>query len=532
MAIQSNIGLFGIPNGIGKFSSSFQLSNFFPSTYFTPSRLTMDVVRPRPDSDVTGVISYDHRGYVGIETVIKISVKGGAYPFVLENITMPTGATVGATVFDNDYLVIRYTPSANGTFSFSVDVVDQQMTRITRTWTMTVSETWVVFAGPAGNDTTGLGTKLMPYLTVAKAFEVTTGGKSLCLLNGTYGLTAGGLSMSSSGINSIFSETNRGATIDAATITTAFHGRHFYLNSPHCYIGGLRFTNPSTAGANPRWFSDESGTCSRVFMDNCYFNNNGRIGTDNNDNVSCFFLGGNASEALRRSYVTQTRCDFLGFVGVGNGWSSIDMYITENCVIEQNTFQSQVGSGTATAAVVWMKGAANKEVTIRRNEFLDYWSGNIIDMYVANTTLADNVTGNMEVSYNVIRGNDTASDAALVWCRGSQDGARLPLYMYRNTVVGRVVIHKRGYTVTFSSESDVIIHNHTNTDPHKIYVYDPNDGDNNYRPLSWMASLTSSVTNYELHLTSSTGVLDSALKLIGASRTSWLGRRGHEIYKP
>ena len=511
------------------------VSPYFPAGYFVTAQLPMTVVRPRPNSEVIGLLSYDHNGYVGVETRIKVTVQGGAFPFFIENAVLPVGATMGNTFFDTDYMIFKYTPTALGNQNVSFDIVDQDGTRKSVSWTINVNIDWVRFASPTGSDTTGNGSYAAPYATIEKAFTVTTGGRALCLKDGTYALTGGSKSMGSSFINSMFSENPRGATIDGALMDAPL-GRHFYLNTPHCHIGGIRFINPSQLGTDPRWFSDEGGICSSVFMDNCYFDINGRLGLNNGDNISCFFLGGSASagSSFRRLYVAQTRCEFTRFIGAGNGWSSVDMYVTQHAVIEGNTFDTQIGNGTASAGTLWIKGACNNQVTVRQNEFKDYWSGTLIDLSSSNITLEDNVTGNFEVCYNIVRGNDSAAngDGAITIARGSQSGARLPYYMYRNTVIGRVWISKRDYSVTFSSDSDIIIHNHTNVDPWKIYVDDNNDPWNQYRPFSWSPSLTATVQRYELHLTSAVGVLDTALKLTGASRTSWLGKRGAEIYKP
>ena len=504
------------------------ISPYFPAGYFVTAQLPMTVVRPRPNVDVVGMLSYDHNAYVGIETRIKVTVQGGAFPFFIENAILPSGATMGNTYFDTDYMIFKYTPSALGNQNVSFDIVDQDGTRKSVSWTINVNVDWVRFVAASGNDSTGTGSYAAPWATIEQANTAMTGGRALCLKDGTYTLTTAGKVMSSSKFNSIFAEHERGATVDGSGIVTANNGRHFYINSPSTFIGGIRFINPTTAGDNPRWFSDENTACNNTWMDNCYFDIAGRMGVVNDDNVSCFFLGGNAADPARRSNVAQTRNDFVGFIGVANGWSCIDYYCTDHVVIENNTFESQVGGGTTSAGTLWVKGAANTFTSIRSNEFKDYWSGTLIDIYIANTTGEDNVTGNVEVCYNIVRG----TGGSVIIARGSQSGARLPVYMYRNTIIGSVSISYRTFPVTFSSDSDIIIHNYTNVDPWKIYVFDPNDPDGVYRPFSYMSSLTGSVMNYELHLTSATGVLDTALKLTGASRTSWLGKRGAEIYKP
>ena len=181
------------------------------------------------------------------------------------------------------------------------------------------------------------------------------------------------------------------------------------------------------------------------------------------------------------------------------------------------------------AGVILIKGIANKNLSIRLNETTDTWSGSFLDIYMAGQASTDYITGNIEFCYNKLRGSNNYNDALIQIARADQTGARLPVWSYRNTVYGRYFINNRSYAVTFTSENDVVIHNHTNADPFKIYVTWDNDPQNVYRPLSFMSSLTASVTGYEVHKLPSDNAVDASLNLQGAYRTSYLGSHGAEV---
>lgn len=224
-----------------------------------------------------------------------------------------------------------------------------------------------------------------------------------------------------------------------------------------------------------------------------------------------------------RKYISQTRCEFDGFRQAGaNGWSAIDTFGTSWFVVEGNSFTNQF-SGTTSSGVIWVKGAGSIYGDIRRNTFDASFTAYVIDIYIA--AVADSASGNIDVSYNLINGSGGIS-----FLRASQSYIRLPVWSRRNTVrQSGVYLFNWGYAATVNSASDVIQSTYTTTDAWKVYRKDTNAPPYE-KPLTSTTNITYSVTNYECQQNS--GVIDSNGLLTGLYRTNYLGRRGHEIYKP
>jgi len=501
----------------GKLQSgaAFPESLKFPAGYFEPSVMPMTVVRPATNSETIGFYSADHYGYVGRESQIRICIQGGAYPYAPVAELLPSGATLGTDPNSADYMLVKFTPASNATYSFRVRVFDQEGNSVVRAWSMVVNTAWCVFVSPSGNDTTGTGTKALPWATVTKAItEVQgSGGKAVILEDGTYNDVQGGLNT-----NALLAWNQRGATIDCVT-SSSLTSAVFYINYKHTLIQGIIFKNPPITSANPRWFSTDT-LCDSTYQDNCRFEINNRQGTDNGDNVSCFMLGQAGSN---RKYVAQTRCEFDGFRQAGgNGWSAIDTFGTSWFVVEDNVFTNQY-SPNSSAGVIWVKGAGSINGDVRRNSFDSTFAGLVIDIYIA--AVADNASGNIDVSYNLLNGT-----GGIGFLRSSQSYIRLPVWSRRNTTrQAGVYLYNWGFAATVNSSADVIVTTYTTTDAWKVFRSDPT-APPYQKPLTSTTNITYSVTNYECQ--QSSGVIDSNGLLTGTYRTNYLGRRGHEIYNP
>lgn len=498
----------------------------YPAGYFSPTVMPLEVIRPAPPEAVIGFFSPDYYGYVGRETQIRITMQGGAYPYAFVIDSAPAGATISNDPTDKqNYSVLKFTPTENGTTTIQVRAYDQDGTQKTMRWTFTTSTDWCVFVEPTGVDSAGRGSFASPYKTLQYARDNTTGGKALILKNGTYTDTALGITLNSVSVNSVLAWQSRQAVIDMAANGATSPSELFYINSSNMLAQGIVVRDPQNAVTNPRIFGGNSAT-NYVYQDDCLFEINGRLGTVNTDNVSCFFLG-----ATNRSYIAQTRCEFDGFAGAANGWSAFDWYGVRYGKFECNKLRNQVSSNTS-AGLIWPKGTFNRDIDIHNNEFETAMTGSLVDVFMANVGDQDNATGNMDVAFNLIRCTGVGV-AGIVIARSSQWGTRLPVWTRRNTIINGVIyVMTFGtgyqYPVTLTSSSDVIQSTIASTDPYKVIVLNNNDAAGVYRPLSYRPNLTASVNDFECQ--ASSGVVNSSGILIG-SYAQYRGRRGHEIRK-
>lgn len=497
---------------------------------FTPDRfisavMPMHVVRPRPNSDVAGSISYDHNGYVGLETTIPITIQGGAFPFVYTIIEAPEGASINNDPSSRQYGNFKWTPTSEGIYDIKIVAIDQDKTERIISWSINVNSNWIVFAGNGGSNTYP-GTMAQPFATITHAFSVTTGGKVLCLLDGTFTDLNGSRTMSASTINGIIARNPRAATIDCNSWVST-NSVVFWLNNNNTIIQGVKFLNPPTTGDNPRWFS-VSNACNNSFMHNCDFDINGRFGTNNGDNISCFFFSDLGPSTQRRN-IAQTECDFRRFAGNNggagfNGWSSIDVYTTRNAVIERCKFYDQVSS-TTIGGMLWIKASDNRNLSIRQNEWVTPMSGRLLDLSMSNR-LGDDRCGNIEVCYNIVRCNNQNEGIEVL--SGSGAGRRLPVWSYRNTIInGTIKIHSRSDApLAFTSINDVIINDQNEGEPWRIIGFNSTLGDP-ITPVAALTAVTASITGYECHLPTSANALNAAGELINqyAVHTGILGHK-------
>lgn len=524
-----SIDLVVNPNtGKGKSGYSKMLeSDRYPTGYYTSSVMPMTLVRPSLSNGV-GTYNPDYYGYVGRETQIRICIQGGAFPFIATIQTALPGATISNDPMQDDYLVLKFTPTQNGTFPISINVHDQEQNMVKIRYNFTVSESWCVFCSPTGSNTTGTGTKANPWLSIQHAFATVTDGRCLILEDGTYtDLTVGNNLASNSCGSMVTWNHNNSVIIDMAT-NTQTTAAVFYINKSNTVIQGLTISNPPTTLPNPRIFSC-LGLVNDIHLDNTIFNINGRMGSNNGDNVSCLFFGDPGGTTPRRR-ITLTRCEYDGLTnvagGTANGWSAIDTYQCYNIVIAKNKFRNQV-LPTVAAGLIWIKGTRCGYVDIYQNEFQTEHNSSVVDVYLANTPGLNNETGSVDVAFNLIR----SSGRNGIWIgRSDQTGNRLPVWTRRNTIIGGMIsIFDRNFSYTYLSDGDVIQSTQVTTEPWKISIISSNDPAGVHRPLTYMPSLTSSVINYECH--GSSNVVDSGGNLINSYAT-YIGRRGHVVQKP
>jgi hypothetical protein len=493
----------------------------------TPER----VVLPRPDSE-TSTRAYHRNAHVGLPFELPIVVQGGSWPFVYELLDAPAGASLGRNHGDANYGILRWTPSANGAFSFTVRVRDQDGGSVQFSWSGVVSSSWARFVDAInGSDTTGNGSLSAPWRSLAYAYAQLQDGGGLCLRAGQYQSPAEAMNIAVSGgsgagrIGSLFGWPGESARVDCSTHQS---GELAWYNSSDTFIGQIAFVGGPSGQANPRFFASLNVN-HRCYQYRLEFDSPtlGTTSGGGDDNNSCLFLGAGGSV---RNYVAQVFCTFRRLPFTNNGFSAIDTYQTRYLVVADNVFDAPAAE-TAQHAI-WIKGWEQEDVTIRSNRWTQGWDGGLIELAMS-AAAGSFTTRRLEVCYNTLVTRNGGGGLSIGVA--PTGGARGPIWIYRNTLSAIAAIHWRDWPLSISFENDVIVHDANvpggNTSA-GVVLFDPNAALGVYRDPAVRGNLTLVLDGTECHGGSSDGILDAQYRLQGAWRSQYLGLRGAEIVAP
>lgn len=505
---------------------------FLAAGQFIPAKMPLTaerVVLPRPDSE-TSARAYHRNAHAGVPYELPLVIQGGAWPFVYELLAGPAGATLGRNFGDPGYGILRWTPVTNGNFSFSVRVTDQDGASVLLNWSGATAPGWLTFVDAVnGSDSTGNGSIASPWRSLQHAYGATRDGRGLCLRAGDYQAPNEAMNISVSGgtgagmVGSLFGFPGEPVRIDCSTLQAP---NFAWYNSSDTFVSHLALSGGPVGQANPRYFVSLK-TNHRCYQYRLSFDSPS-LGTASNggdDNNSCLFLG--ASGAIRE-YVAQVFCTFRRLHYTNNGFSGIDTYQTRYLVVADNVYDTPAASSSRYA--LWIKGWEQEDVSVRGNRWTQPWGSSLIEVTMsagAGTFSARR----MEFCYNTL----VASSDALTLGASPSGPARGPIWVYRNTVVGRVIIARRNWPLEIHFENDVIVHDietFGGTVSGKLLMSDPNAPEGRYYDPSLRPAITLTMANMQCHGHSSSGILDANHRLQGNWRSSYGGTHGAEIIRP
>jgi hypothetical protein len=510
-----------------------QVRGMLPAGRAQPARMPLSpqrVVLPRPDAE-THPRAYHRNGHVGLRYELPIVVQGGAWPFVFELLEAPAGASIGAVHGDAYYGIVRWTPTQAGGFAFRVRVRDQDGDSVEVAWTGSVGSAWIAFIDAVdGSDQVGDGSLAAPWRTLAHANASVSGGRCLCLRAGSYAAPANSMSMATGLFASLIGWPDEQPVIDCGS---QVDGVFAWLNGGDLYVANLTLTGGPPAAANPRYFSSLNPN-SRCYQNRLTFDSPtaGTTSGGGDDNNSCLFLGAGGSQ---RRYVAQVHCTFRNLRRTNNGFSAIDTYQTRYLVVADNVFDTPF-PGTGSRMALWIKGGDHEDVSVRGNRWAQAWNGDSL----INVSMGRDGSGSdfsarrIEVCYNtVVSASGTGwSSIAMQFGMAAQPGDRGPVWVYRNTVRGIVVIDKRDWPLQISFENDIIVNDASvfgGTTSGKVMMIDPNDPADRFRDPALRPNISLVVAGSQCHGSSADGILDAQHRLQGPWRDAFLGSHGAEI---
>lgn len=337
--------------------STWQLA----SGYYEPRKSNMVLIHPRPDSETT-VYAQHRNAYPGLAWSTRIDTAYGSWPFRFELTgNIPAGMTIGnqlSIVGDvlepaPGYGVISWPNPIAGTYTITGNIYDQEYGRggspsiaIPFSFTLEVGTARHVFISPSdnptpGNDTTGNGTLLNPFLTIFRLHNgssatSTFNGRVVWLRGGTH--TLGGMSTN----NNNYAMEAGGAPV----VFVGYPGETAVIRQTQGWFvlrtGGSDFMlkdltlEHANAFKNNQYMVILYSASNRHSYHGVTFRNYYR-GVDEGENASVIYYPGAICQ-----YISTTGCTFTGQMG-----ALLTGYGIRNYSWQRNTVQSATFSQTS-----------------------------------------------------------------------------------------------------------------------------------------------------------------------------------------
>lgn len=427
-----------------------------PETHYVAAKMPMTLVHPRPDNETATWARHRLAYPDGVaEYRIPVTVQGGAYPFRYELVQGPPGMQIGGHWSNEDYGIITWRPTSNGgPYNVSVRITDQEGATVTANWTVRASTEEFIFIDPRAS-TSGDGRKNSPLRTFADMHrgsrtDSTFSGKIIYFRGGTHLLDGpesnGNLQLQQNYKPAVWlGYTGENVVIDSRQSKVLVDAQH------DIFVSNLRMTNARADVANAHfWFFNANSAQNRVTFFEVDFDNIGR-GTAGSDNPAAvtFFNPGN----LRRYFT------FNGNTYQDYSAPLIDLYAMRYGVVENNILRK--GKSNAGGYQGIFLKSDIQDFSVRGNVSLeqDFQYGAIEIMLQAQVFTNDRI----EVAYNFINEASNFSDKRAIvynWNSGRGANTMPQIYIYRNTVIGKVVgLDSFPYIV--SIERNIVLNNET-----------------------------------------------------------------------
>jgi hypothetical protein len=356
-----------------------------------------------------------YRAYPGIEYNIRAAVIGGDYPYTFTLANAPAGMTINA----NTGVISWPNPQASATPTITVR--DRMNITVSATWTINVTTNNFKFVDAVRGQSapTGTGTAANPWRTMADVFNNTTAADIVYYRAGTYnqsGLPVGGVGGDWEGV----------LWRDKAPVWLAYPGERPIIN--------FRYTGGGENSPLIRHYGDN------VYIDGFEIINIRNIGFQFPSDMSVYgptyrrllahelgpsVSGSNASFIMT---ITRTTGRCSGgviqdseFYNASTGNTTIKIYSQHKILIEDN-YTHDVVTG------IELKDSI-EQFTVRGNRF-----DNVQIMPLGGNMHSGYLPTSGEILHNLIR---NPGNYAL---RVNHDGMATSIWVYRNTLIGQVMV--------------------------------------------------------------------------------------------
>lgn len=392
----------------------------------------LNIIQPQPDLDTT---SRFYLAYPGLEYNVRLGVMGGLYPYEHQLLDAPAGMSINACTGE----ITWPAPEESDTdATVTVRIIDGEGSTAERTWTITVTTDGFLFLdavngthaqGFGCTSDCGDGTRDNPFRSMGDFYrgdrdDNTYVGQFVYFRSGTY--TYGDLPAESPGPwHRVVFPSNTKPNVWLAypgdsPVIDQEHGPLMRIGGPNVFIDGLQVVNGNV-------FAFQMGGDDNVIR-RCSFED--LIGGQDGSNSAVIMTPTTQSSDLHENTLIQdNRFESIGTACV-NKW-----YTTGPLLIEDNQVY---GSGDNAGEGIALKSDVRR-ATIRNNRFYDA-QRHVIG---GNMHSAAVDSGEFEIHHNLLLGGypggDSVNDLAGA-INLNQDRQVGPIFLYRNTIEGRVRI--------------------------------------------------------------------------------------------
>jgi len=381
------------------------------------------------------------RAYPGLAYDIRAAVVGGAYPYVYSLANAPADMTI-----DPGTGQITWT-NPQATTTVTLNVIDSDGTRVSQTWTITVSSAGFKFVDAVNGSSTGSGSPGNPFRTLADVYSNSFWNDIVYFKTGTYDVT--GIPAWDSGAelwvefnqssNSVMWLAYPGAAPVIDFMYTGTPTPRIRLSGSAIYIDGFALTRIQTMGFHIE-HSSGLGSIFRRLTARDLLN-----GVDASN--SAFITTMNTGAGLEADGMIVQDSTFTNNTGMS---AALKFFYTTKLLVENCTFTT---AGNETLALKMR----NRQFTIRGNTFSS------VSNEAISGSMFDGDDANDHGHYGEILFNNVkdARTAALIMNLQGEAG---PTYVYRNTFQGRVLVaNTSSDDGPFSFSYNVIVNSDTGT---------------------------------------------------------------------
>lgn len=419
-----------------------------PSVTWGQNHQTFQIARPVAVGTAGTGLDADnriYRAYSGLTYTIHADAVGGSWPYTYSLSNAPAGMTIEAgpcTTIGTSCTAgtITWTNPTSTASNIVVRITDKDGDWVEGTWSITVSTTigadgFCFLNATSGNDTTGSGSLAAPYQTIAKA-HASCGARSIIYFRaGTYTIDPSiedGTNPGDCDRRVLWPETSRGVIwlaypgetpiIDFESVSDA--QPCFQMQGENIWIDGLELQNVGSIAFKFNIRTSGFGAVVR------------------NVNAHDLLFGGDGKNS---SFFLWTRCDDCPtwfdtvqnstFDNIGSGACALKLYGIREGLFETSAYSDSIDG----EAVIAIKGTVPR-YTVRANSF----ASTVLTSIGGNMDTASPCTGTCattggEIYHNLILGTGTTTNQGGITLTAAKVSAPATTWVYRNTVIGKVL---------------------------------------------------------------------------------------------